>query len=105
MSLSNDLTQKILLFFFNNKIFAWRASTTGIFDQRRGIYRFSPKKGVADVLAVCRGRLIAIEIKIGKDKLSPEQKGFIESVNRAGGYATTISSYEEFIEKFKNVIK
>ena len=97
MSQSNELTQKILKFLFLEGVYAWRASQTGVYDTRRAIYRTAPKKGVADILACYKGYLVAIEVKIGKDKLSPEQAGFLKSIRQAGGRAFVATSYAQFI--------
>lgn len=104
MSRANELTQQILTFLFDHRVFAWRASSTGIFDNRVGKYRSAPKCGVADVLACYRGKLLAFEIKTGKDRLSTEQTGFIKSINRAGGYACVIKTFDEFIGIWDNKI-
>ena len=98
MSKSNELTQQIIRYIHEQGGYAWRASSVGVYDQSRGIYRTAPKKGVSDVLACYNGRLIAIEVKIGKDHLSPEQEGFIKCVNHAGGYAFVAKTYEEFVQ-------
>jgi len=80
MSAATELTNKIIDFIY-----------------RQGAFRTAAKKGVADVLACFGGRLIAIEIKIGKDQLSPEQEGFILSVKHAGGIAFVVHDFEEFL--------
>lgn len=98
MSASNELTGQILKFLFDQGVFAWRASSTGIYDKKLGVYRTAPKKGVSDILAVYKGRLIAIEIKIGKDRLSPEQEGFLKNVERAGGLWFVAKEFKEFKE-------
>ena len=102
---SNELTQKILAYIHSKGGYAWRASSTGIFDPRRGVFRSAPKKGVSDILACYRGRLIAVEVKIGRDTLSPEQEGFLLSVNHAGGYAFVAHTFEEFVNQFTFVDK
>ena len=104
MSKSNELTQQIIRHIFDNGGFSYRSNTTGIFDPTRGIYRASAKKGVSDVIGVIRGRFIAVEVKIGKDRLSPEQEGFILSVNYAGGYACVVHDFEEFLENFLKIL-
>jgi len=62
-------------------------------------FRASAKKGVADVLACFRGQLVAVEIKIGKDRLSDEQQGFMKNVSFHGGkvfVATDFASFKEW---------
>lgn len=106
MSAANDLTNKIITFFLRQPhAFAWRASSTGIYDQKRKIYRTAPKTGVADVLACFQGILIAVEVKIGTDRLSPEQKGFLLSVQYAGGYAFAAKTYEDFLQQIDPIVE
>ena len=72
----------------------------GIFDERRRQFRTSAKKGVSDILACFppTGQLIAIEVKIGKDKLSDEQKGFMANVSAVGGQYFIASDFDNFQE-------
>ena len=107
MSESNNLTREILNFLYKNGIFCWRVSTTGIFDRAKGIYRPGGKRGVSDILAVLppTGRLLAVEVKIGKDKLSPEQEGFLANVVHAGGLSFVAKDLDSFKEWWYHVIK
>lgn len=43
------------------------------------------KKGTSDIIALYRGRFLAIEVKHGKNKPSAEQIQFIEDVRDRGG--------------------
>lgn len=99
MSVANDLTRKIIQFVHDHGGFAWRASTTGIPDFKRGILRSAPKRGVSDILGIYgEGRLIAVEIKIGKDKLSPEQSGFLQNIEHFGGWSFVARDSDSFRE-------
>ena len=42
-------------------------------------------KGTSDIIALYKGVYLAIEVKFGKGKPTPEQIEFLESVARAGG--------------------
>jgi len=103
LSKANDLTQEILKHIFSVGGFAWRANTVGVFDPVRRIYRTAPKKGVSDVLGCFHGLFIAVEVKIAKDTLSPEQEGFIESINHAGGHAFVVHTFDEFVETWRAI--
>ncbi len=96
MSAANELTNQIIDHIYKNGGYAWRASSVGVFDSKRAIFRASAKKGVSDILACFRGRLIAVEVKIGKDKLSDEQLGFMNNIIHAGGRAFISSDFEQF---------
>lgn len=97
MSAAAELTNQIIDFIYRQDGFSWRASSTGVYDSSAGKFRTAAKKGVSDILACFKGQLIAIEVKIGKDRLSPEQAGFIENIKHAGGTAFVVSDFEEFL--------
>lgn len=98
MSDATELTNKIIHQFYTDGAYAWRQSSTGVYDEKAGHYRTAAKKGVSDILACFKGMLIAIEIKIGSDRLSDEQKGFRDNILHVGGFAATVSDFEEFEE-------
>lgn len=100
MKESAKLTNQILNFLYHNNAFGWRQNSTGIYDQKKGIYRNSSKKGVSDILAIHKGRLIAIEVKIGKDHLSSEQIGFLKSIERFGGLSIVAKDFSSFREEW-----
>ena len=102
MSRANELTNNIIDFIYRQGGYAWRASSVGIFDQSRGLYRTAAKKGVSDILACRNGRLIAIEVKIGKDRLSLEQEGFLKNIEHAGGLSVVATSLDSFKEWWYN---
>ena len=61
-------------------------------------------KGVLDLIFYYKGRMYAFDIKVGKDKLSTEQKEFIASITAQGGYGCEIRSLEEFKEKIGMIL-
>src|SRR3990167_8334420 len=77
---ANELTNQILELLYASGAYAWRQNMGGIYDSKLGVYRTGSKKGVADILGVYKSVFIAVEVKIGKDRLSPEQEGFIANV-------------------------
>ena len=62
-------------------------------------------KGVLDLIFYYKGRMYAFDIKVGKDKLSTEQKEFIAAITKQGGYGCEIRSLEEFQEKIGRIIR
>ena len=96
MSEASQLTNQIIDFIYRRGGYSWRASSTGIYDQKAGAFRTGSKKGVSDILACFKGQLIAIEVKIGKDRLSPEQQGFLENISAAGGNYFVASNFFAF---------
>lgn len=67
-------------------------------------FRTGAKKGVADILACVNGKFVAIELKMGKDRLSDEQIGFIKSIQYTGGIAMVVSSWEDFQQQWESLV-
>lgn len=104
MSQTNETTRAILNFLFEKRIFAWRQNTGGIPDPR-GFFRPAAKTGVADILAIVppNGQFLAIEIKTGRDRLRPEQEGFLQNVRTMGGLALVVKDYDQFLDSFQKL--
>lgn len=100
MSAASELTNLIIGRIHKDGGYAWRAESTGIFEAKRGIMRASPKKGVADVLAVYKGCFVAVEVKIGSDRLSDEQEGFLENIRHYGGQAFVATDPDQFSKEW-----
>jgi len=58
----------------------------------------STRKGTADISATVHGRSVMLEVKVGKDKPSPEQLREQELEQRAGGQYWFVHNFEEFLE-------
>ncbi|MCR9064735.1 MAG: hypothetical protein NXI00_12255 [Cytophagales bacterium] len=62
--------------------------------------------GTADISATVAGRSVKIEVKIGRDKQSDDQKKYQAAVERSGGIYYIAKDFESFynfyIEKFSN---
>ena len=97
---SADLTNQVINHIYSVGGYAWRAASVGVFDTKKMHFRATAKKGVSDVLACYKGRLFAIEIKIGSDRLSDEQIGFMSNIEHAGGVAMAITDFDDFMVKF-----
>lgn len=61
--------------------------------------RFGASKGVSDILGVLApsGRILAIELKVGRDRLSAEQLVFLGMVTRFGGLAIEARSVDDVL--------
>jgi len=55
----------------------------------------SSLKGVPDIIAIVKGQFVGVEIKFGKDKLSPDQILFKRFCEHAGGTYLVIKTVEE----------
>ena len=74
--------------------------------QHKDFIRFTPsttRKGTADIHAVMEGRHLSIEVKIGPDKLSPEQIREQERITRAGGLYFVARDMQSFVEWFEEL--
>lgn len=60
--------------------------------------------GSADIHAVVKGMYWAIEVKVGRDKQSQAQKNYQASVERAGGRYFIVRTFDEFVEKWENLL-
>lgn len=72
-----------------------------------GSLKFTPsttKKGTADILGCFRGRYIAIEVKIGADRQSDDQKREQADVERAGGVYIVAKTFTGFLESFSELL-
>ncbi len=64
--------------------------------------------GSADISATIFGRSVKIEVKIGRDKQSPQQVKYQQDIEKAGGVyiiAKTLDSFLEWYDKFLIKIK
>lgn len=98
---ANNVTKAIIAYTRLRGGFATRINTQGQYDPRLKIWRpGSTVKGMSDILIVFEGIPIFVEVKVGKDKQSKEQKAFEESVTKAGGLYFVARD----IETFKNYL-
>lgn len=86
----------------------WRQNNNAVYDAKIKGYRSnSVYKGVSDIMGYHKtnGKILAIEIKTGKDKLIIHQEFFINSIKKAGGYVAEIRSIDDldlFLKNSKN---
>jgi hypothetical protein len=103
---SNGLTNAIVKFINYKGGFATRINTTGIYDTR--IAKFRPsntQKGFSDINGTFEGKALYIEVKIGLDRMSEDQKNFQKKIIETGGNYFIAKDFESFIEWFKNKIE
>jgi hypothetical protein len=89
MTRTNTTTGSIIVYLIANGHVAHRNNTTGVFDPTTKRWRtIAPaSKGVGDILCCLKGgRYLEIEVKTGKDRLSPQQYLRQETLRRAGGF-------------------
>lgn len=89
----SDLVNEILLYLAPLGL-CWNNNTGALQDRTGRLVRYG-LKGSSDILACIKGRFVAIEVKVGRDRLRPEQKAFAEIVARNGGVVILASSLED----------
>ena len=83
----------------------WRQNNGGVWDPTKKVFRRnSSTPGISDILGFHRqtGKIIAVEIKAGKDRLSEPQKAFLDEVEKSGGVALVIRTTDD-IENLINL--
>lgn len=77
---------------------AWKNQSVGIYDPTRKTFRSRSKyqiKGVSDILGIYKGRMLCLEVKTQKGRLSPEQKQFLEEMQALGAATACVRSVPE----------
>jgi len=106
MSLHSDLIRFILTTAkqapFAGKVHLYKQET-GV-SKRGGAYIPYGKKGHSDVLGfTSKGVVVAVEAKVGADKLSPDQVKFRDLVLAVGGYYAEIRSEQQALDFLSEV--
>ncbi|MBH8569372.1 VRR-NUC domain-containing protein [Microvirga sp. STS02] len=100
---TNALTKAVVQLLTLAGCKAWRQNNGAVYDPTREVFRAgSATPGISDVLGYHRatGRFVAVEIKTGSDKLSPEQTSFLAEVRRAGGFACEGRDLDQIRKEF-----
>ena len=94
---ANGLTKAIVDFIDLSGGWATRISVEGRYIESLG-HRIpsSVKKGTADIHACYKGLHLSIEVKIGKDRQSDEQKNVQNSIEKAGGHYFIARNFDDF---------
>ena len=71
-------------------------------ELRKGNYiPTTGRKGTADISGLFQGVPIAVEVKIGRDKLSEAQEGYKGDFEAAGGWFCVAKDFEQFYLDFQ----
>jgi hypothetical protein len=111
---ANELTRSIIDFINLSGYQAERINNTGRPIDRRETYtdvlgrtktigsiqyiRGTGTNGTADISATIKGRSVKIEVKVGRDKQSQDQKEYQERIERSGGLYVIAKTFQEFYE-------
>lgn len=110
---ANQLTDAVMRYMRSLRCAVARINTTGIYDQELGRYRFSGStNGVEDVSGTLPitiqglkiGLTVAVEIKIGKDRLSEDQIKRKENIEKAGGHYIVAKTFDQFKKEFDQIV-
>lgn len=110
---TNQTTNDILNFFLRNGIFARRhgvVSGTSSYTKKNGEtkerYIHGGITGGSDIFAwLPNGKFLGVEIKTGKDRLSPIQEGFNAQIQMMGHLIFVVKDFNDFLlqwNKLKN---
>ncbi len=62
-------------------------------------------KGSSDISATIQGRSVKIEVKIGKDRQSQDQKIYQSNIENSGGQYWIVKNFDDFIKKYDEFIE
>ncbi len=104
--------RECLNFLALHKIMAWRSSNHAVkrVDRKgRTFHAFHGLRGVSDIIAVLGphadhpgGRMLCLEVKGPKGKLSPEQAIFLDVIRSFGGLALVVRSSKELEDALRS---
>lgn len=89
----SDLVNEILLYLAPLGL-CWKNNSGALKDNQDRLVRYG-LKGSTDILACIKGRFVAVEVKVGRDRLRPAQKTFAEAVARNNGVVILARSVED----------
>lgn len=103
---ANDLTRQIIRFIQRHGGQAERIAVTGLLRKFGNGYKWTRTNmtvGTADISATIQGRSVKIEVKIGTDRQSDEQKRYQKQVEDAGGIYYIARTFEEFLKWYNSL--
>jgi len=100
---ANNLTRCVVEYIRLKGGFASRINVQGTFNRQLNKYIPSTsRRGLADIMGTFRGKSLHVEIKVGKDKQSEDQKKVEAEVTRSGGLyfiARDFKSFKQWFDK------
>ena len=91
----DDLVRAIRLYLSQIGALSVKVDTPGLLFDKAGRPVRLGRKGVMDIIACVNGRFVAIDAKVGKDRLKPDQAKYAKAVDRAGGIAFAAWSVDD----------
>lgn len=98
---ANELTKTIIWDMYHVRGgVAYRINNGAVYDVKKKVYRKGvQRKGVPDIIGIIDGRFFGIEVKIGADRQSADQKEIEREINDAGGVYFVAKSYDDYLNK------
>jgi hypothetical protein len=62
-------------------------------------------KGSSDISATIQGRSVKIEVKIGKDRQSEDQKIYQSNIESSGGQYWIVKNFDDFMKKYEEFLE
>ena len=94
---TNQLTSEVINYIrLHDKCDAWRINSTGTYRDGIGFVQNKSIKGFPDVIACLNGRFVGIEIKVGADFQSEDQKAVQARIEASNGRYLIVKDLETF---------
>ncbi len=101
---TSGLTDCVRSFLITKGHYCGRTNTTGTYSQKLGKYIHSgATRGQSDLNCIVQGQSWQVEIKLGKDKLSPAQERIREQVQKAGGVYLVAKTFDGFVKDYQTL--
>lgn len=106
---TNNLTQAVIRLLNYSGFKAWRNGNHAVYSPTRKQFMKNPTRliGVPDIIGYRKtdGKSIYVEIKTGRDKLSPEQIQFIADAKKARCIVLVVENIQQAEDEIKNTDK
>lgn len=97
----DDLVRSIRIYLSEIGALSLKIDTPGLlYDRNRTPVKIGTK-GVLDIAACLKGRFLAIDAKIGRDRLKDRQVDYANAVERAGGIAFAAWSIDDVANRLR----
>lgn len=88
---------------YQKECFVWRQNQGAFKTETGGFYKFSSIKGISDIIGCYKGKFLAIECKVGRNKPSEAQIDFMNRISKLGGVSILAYSLNDVTEALKNL--
>lgn len=104
-STTNRLTKTVENYISLRGGYAMRINVAGFYRPDVGYIKSGSTVGVSDLIAVVKGRILAIEVKAGADTQSEAQKAVQAKIEAAGGVYLIARDLDSFKADFEAILK